>query len=199
MARTHQLIIHSIIFSVLALSSLGMGSMLNILRDHPLGLHYQTPAQRLLHQSSTLKVDDGDDEQNMIKNYVRTAKAQNSHPAMRKEIEIVSLEKLREWKQEERAVIFDVRPHLFYQIGHIPSSYSLQIKIFDVDYKTHTKRIDDAMKQGKEIVIYCAGPHCPDASKVAMRLKKMNYRNLSVFEGGWDVWEREGLEQESSL
>lgn len=191
MARIHQLIIHSGLFIALALSSLGMGSMINTLRENPLGVHYQTPAQRLL----AGRASDRSDRESQT----REAAESDSPIVMRNEIKIVGLSELREWQKEGRAVVFDVRPNLFYQIGHIPGSYSLQIKIFEEDYQTHKKRMDEAMKQGQEIVIYCAGPHCPDASKVAMRLQKMQYRNLSVFEGGWDVWDHSDLEQESSL
>lgn len=193
MARTHQLIIHSGLFIALALSSLGMGSMINILRESPLGVHYQTPAQRLLNESSN-RINDGENHDGKDK-----VGGGSGSMVMRKEIKVVAVNELREWQKAERAVIFDVRPNLFYQIGHIPGSHSLQIKVFEQDYQIHKTRIEDAMRQGREIVIYCAGPNCPDASKVAMRLQKMEYRNLSVFEGGWDVWDHSGLEQESSL
>ena len=92
-----------------------------------------------------------------------------------------------------------MRPDLFYQLSHIPGSLNLQIKEFDQDYKKHASLIKESMIQGKEIVLYCAGPHCPDASKTAKKLRDMNYGNLSVYEGGIEIWEKVGLDVVSTL
>lgn len=188
MANTHSLIRNTLVFAGLSFASLGIGYGVNTFRSQPLGIEYLTPAQRLSHSSSNQELKNSDAAEPSSESY-----------SIRKEIQVMSLDELVNLQNEDRVVIFDVRPSLFYQLSHIPSSLSLQIKEFDEDYQKHQTLISDSIKAGKEIVLYCAGPHCPDASKVAKKLAEKSYGNLSVFEGGVEVWERAGLDVESSM
>jgi len=44
-----------------------------------------------------------------------------------------------------------------------------------------------------EIVVYCAGPECPQSGAAAGKLQAYGYRNVKVYEGGLEEWEAVGL------
>ena len=188
------------LFTLIAFASLGLGSLINAFRAEPLALYYQTPAERLIASTTEEVVDQNAEE---ISSSGGNAPILDDRVAVplepRKNIQIIALEKLLKLKAKDQVLIFDVRPSLFYQLGHIPASLSFPIKEFEVFFTKYEADLIKAMEGGKEIVLYCAGPHCPDASKVAAQLRQKNLGNLSVFEGGWDEWEDSDLEQSSSM
>ena len=44
-----------------------------------------------------------------------------------------------------------------------------------------------------EIVVYCAGPECPQSGAAAEKLQAYGYRNVKAYEGGLEEWEVAGL------
>ena len=44
-----------------------------------------------------------------------------------------------------------------------------------------------------EIVVYCAGPECPQSRAAAEKLAAYGYANVKVYEGGLEEWEAAGL------
>jgi rhodanese-related sulfurtransferase len=43
-----------------------------------------------------------------------------------------------------------------------------------------------------EIVVYCAGPHCPQSRFAAEKLAKLGYHNVRAYEGGLQEWRQAG-------
>jgi rhodanese-related sulfurtransferase len=43
-----------------------------------------------------------------------------------------------------------------------------------------------------EIVVYCAGPHCPQSRLAAEKLTKLGYDNVRAYEGGLEQWRQAG-------
>lgn len=43
-----------------------------------------------------------------------------------------------------------------------------------------------------EIVVYCAGPHCPQSRLAAEKLTKLGYDNVRAYEGGLEEWKQAG-------
>ena len=43
-----------------------------------------------------------------------------------------------------------------------------------------------------EIVVYCAGPHCPQSRFAAEKLAKLGYDNVRAYEGGLQEWKEAG-------
>ena len=43
-----------------------------------------------------------------------------------------------------------------------------------------------------EIVVYCAGPHCPQSRLAAEKLTKLGYDNVRAYEGGLERWKQAG-------
>jgi rhodanese-related sulfurtransferase len=44
-----------------------------------------------------------------------------------------------------------------------------------------------------EIVVYCAGPECPQSGAAAEKLQAYGYANVRAYEGGLEEWEAAGL------
>jgi len=44
-----------------------------------------------------------------------------------------------------------------------------------------------------EIVVYCAGPECPQSGAAAEKLITFGYANVKAYEGGLEEWEAPGL------
>jgi len=43
-----------------------------------------------------------------------------------------------------------------------------------------------------DIVVYCAGPHCPQSRMAAEKLLKLGYDNVRAYEGGLEEWKQAG-------
>lgn len=43
------------------------------------------------------------------------------------------------------------------------------------------------------IVVYCAGPHCPQSGMAAEKLAALGYANVRSYEGGLQEWREAGL------
>ena len=45
-----------------------------------------------------------------------------------------------------------------------------------------------------EVVVYCAGPHCPQSGHAAEKLQSLGYTNVRAYEGGLEEWKGLGRE-----
>lgn len=100
----------------------------------------------------------------------------------------IPLGDLFQLQQENRVLIFDVRPALIYRLGHIPGAVSWPKGDFNARVTTHEPSITAARAEGKPVVVYCADLACPDARTVATWLSERGH-SVSVLEGGWDAWQ----------
>lgn len=48
-----------------------------------------------------------------------------------------------------------------------------------------------------EIVVYCAGPKCPQSGQAAEKLQALGYTNVRAYEGGLEEWKGAGHGVES--
>ncbi len=48
-----------------------------------------------------------------------------------------------------------------------------------------------------EVVVYCAGPKCPQSGMAAEKLRALGYTNVSAYEGGLEEWKGAGHDVES--
>ncbi|MBX3742723.1 MAG: rhodanese-like domain-containing protein [Akkermansiaceae bacterium] len=98
-------------------------------------------------------------------------------------------------QQENRVLIFDVRPAFLYQLGHIPGAVSWPKAGFDSQLPANEARIAAARAAKKPVVVYCVDFACPDARTVATWLSERGH-STAVLEGGWDAWKTGGLPAE---
>jgi rhodanese-related sulfurtransferase len=110
----------------------------------------------------------------------------------RGKVSSISLEDFFLLQQSGKAVVFDARLALFYQLGHIPGAINLPKNRCDDAIWKRESEIKNAVAEGKTIVVYCSGMMCPDARAVAMHISGFGYP-ASVFSGGWDTWKEAGM------
>ena len=96
--------------------------------------------------------------------------------------------------QQNDLVIFDARPHTFYQLGHIPKALNLSRNEFEKDLRFIREKIP--YLHTKKLIVYCSDSFCDDSRKVAEKLIQAGLRQVSVFEGGWAEWQEAGLVEE---
>ena len=105
----------------------------------------------------------------------------------------VGIEQLFLLKGEGRVLVVDVRPRVFFAMGHIEGATSLPLKSFESAYPKKKPAFDAAVAAGQVIVLYCADLNCPDGYAVAKRLSARGY-STSLYKGGWAEWKAAGLE-----
>ncbi len=52
---------------------------------------------------------------------------------------------------------------------------------------------ESAFRRDTEIIVYCAGPTCPQSRAAAQKLAHFGYTNVRAYEGGLEAWEAAGL------
>ena len=68
-------------------------------------------------------------------------------------------------------------------------SGSRRVPLDKVGNETREKKIG----KDAEIVVYCAGPKCPQSRFAAEKLGKLGYENARAYEGGIQEWKEAGL------
>lgn len=94
--------------------------------------------------------------------------------------------------QSGKAYMIDVRPPLYYRLGHIDGAASMPLIKYDKIIAANRPLLDAAIKSGKVIVLYCQNTNCPDAHKTGLKLIKLGY-SVSVYRGGWEEWKHAGF------
>ena len=106
----------------------------------------------------------------------------------------VDLGRLFELRDDDKALLIDVRPASFYARRHIPGAISLPKKAYATEFPGKRPELDAAVKAGKILVLYCADEDCPDGYAVAKLLAEEGYSS-SLYKGGWREWKQAGLEE----
>lgn len=91
--------------------------------------------------------------------------------------------------QSKAALIYDVRPTLFYKMGHIPNAISFPKDDFDRAFSKHEPNILAANKNNTPVIVYCTDAACPDALIVADKLAARGH-DISLLRGGYDSWKK---------
>lgn len=108
------------------------------------------------------------------------------------EITGVEMGQLFTMLQSGKVYLIDVRPPLFYRLGHIDGAVNFPLRKYDAMLPKHHPLIKSALKEGKVVVLYCQNLNCPDAYKTATKLVKYGH-SFSIYKGGWEEWKRSGL------
>lgn len=106
------------------------------------------------------------------------------------EIDISGLFALRE---TGKALIYDVRLPLYHKLGHIEGSILFYPKPFDEAFAAEKPRMNQALKDGKTIVVYCGGADCDDSHIVGKMIAERGIP-VSVYSGGWAEWKQVGID-----
>ncbi|HEY2523564.1 MAG TPA: rhodanese-like domain-containing protein [Candidatus Binataceae bacterium] len=156
--------------ALLALASLAVGLMMNRFSSQPLPMVYQTTEQRFDAELTTLV----------------TAPPFKIAPAA-----TVGLPEFRSAVETGGTLIFDARPSVFFEQGHVPGALNLARDDFASDYRKLAPVLKTATD--KPIIVYCSGGDCHDSRLVANALVSLGFNDVRVFTGGWEAWSKAGL------
>lgn len=104
----------------------------------------------------------------------------------------VSTSELRRILAERSAIVFDARPFHEYAISHIPGALNVAPKpgvpmsVYVSDVVEIGRVLGDDM--GASIVLYCNGPFCGKAKRLADELLAAGYANVRRYQLGIPVW-----------
>ena len=168
---------------IMATFALVAGFTLNHFREQPLPLVYVPRAERL--QESVARMTDA--------RPANPAPATGTSSASLGEPEVIDLARFHDLVGQ-KAAILDARPSLFYRAGHVPGAHSLARETFETDFHREGGYLA-AHRQGP-VVVYCSGDACVDSRMVAAGLQKLGYKQVLVFQGGWEEWQQAGLPEE---
>ena len=71
---------------------------------------------------------------------------------------------------------------------------SRRVPLDRVGREAHEK----GLAKDAEVVVYCAGPHCPQSGYAAEKLQSLGYTNVRAYEGGIEEWKAAGYEVEQA-
>ena len=92
----------------------------------------------------------------------------------------ISTEELRKILAEQKATVFDARPHEEFAISHIPGVVNAR-----------TLAVIERIVQGNKaalIVLYCNGPFCGKSKRLAEKLLAAGYTKVRRYQLGMPVW-----------
>lgn len=122
-------------------------------------------------------------------------KRERLKPSERGEVSSISMDKLFELQQSGNVLLYDARPSVLFNAGHIAGAINFPKSIAGDVIKVREPELKSAKTSGKTIVVYCSGPLCSDARTVARLLASHGYSS-SVFPGGWEHWKNADLPTE---
>jgi len=92
-----------------------------------------------------------------------------------------------------KACFVDARSEYVFYSSHIKGARSLSASRFDEQFPEFRQQVPAETF----IVVYCINDKCGKARHVAQLLKKNGYRNVRVFTGGIDEWNKAGYPLET--
>lgn len=100
-----------------------------------------------------------------------------------REPQLISTEAAFRLFEARTAIFLDARKPEHYEFGHIPGA-----RLLTWTGNETPPALPANLNYGQEIVVYCSDPGCEMAVELAYFLAGNGFRNISIFEGGWDAW-----------
>ena len=94
----------------------------------------------------------------------------------------VSLEDAKKLFDAKEVVFLDARPASIYKRGHIPGAISVPYNSMEKE-----KLMADIPKD-QNLIVYCYSAKCSQASILDIRIRKLGYEKIAIFEGGIVEW-----------
>jgi rhodanese-related sulfurtransferase len=95
--------------------------------------------------------------------------------------------------QLKNTVFLDSRYPEDFKSGHIKGAINLPYE----EFEEHAPQILPKLPKDEEIITYCDGSECETSLLLARELMDLGYRDVKVFFGGWQEWEKAGLSVET--
>jgi len=104
----------------------------------------------------------------------------------------ISTAELQTILERKSAVVFDARPFMEFAVSHIPGAVNLSAKpgVSKALYVSDVAEIGRVVKDDKAapVVLYCNGPYCGKAGRLAAELLEAGYTNVKRYQLGTPVW-----------
>ena len=97
----------------------------------------------------------------------------------KKEISLYEMKKIVDTGQ---ITVVDARYDRFYKRGHLPGAVSIPYNTTFLDSLTA------GFDKGKPLITYCFSPTCPQADRLADRLREAGFTDVAVFKPGYKAW-----------
>ena len=83
--------------------------------------------------------------------------------------------------------VVEALPAQYFEQGHLPGAINIP--------HTEVRALAPQLLSDKDaaIVVYCAGPTCPQSGQAAAKLVTLGFTNVRAYEGGLEEWKEAGL------
>jgi len=103
-------------------------------------------------------------------------------------IPFIDEKKAREFFDDAATVFLDARTEEDYRDGHVRGAHSLP----EPELEARFAEVEPFLPPDARIILYCSGPDCDMAEKVAIFLAKMGRSNLMIMTAGFPAWKAAG-------
>jgi rhodanese-related sulfurtransferase len=108
--------------------------------------------------------------------------------AFRAGVPVVFLTGARERVNNPATVIFDARVPEQFEAGHLPRAHNLPVGAVD----QRIGRYASLVTPETSILVYCGGADCSDALELAVKLREIGFKDLTLYPGGYAEWAEYG-------
>lgn len=98
--------------------------------------------------------------------------------------EVVDTARARRIAETGSHLILDARPREQFAGGHLPGAVSLPI----VDFEQTLPEVLPLLSSGLPLMVYCTGPRCDEALRLAIRLEEAGFPGAAVYVDGMMGW-----------
>ncbi|RMD48369.1 MAG: rhodanese-like domain-containing protein [Ignavibacteria bacterium] len=109
------------------------------------------------------------------------------------QLKIIDVKTAYNYWKDGTIIFIDGRDKWDFAEGHIPGAINLpEYKIDELE-----KEIG-ALNKDNKYIVYCSGEDCDASKRLAEHLMKKGFRNILVFEGGFEEWLANNFPKETS-
>jgi len=104
--------------------------------------------------------------------------------------ESIDVEGMLSLQDRSKLLIVDARSRFYFRKRHIPNAINVPWNDIDGAYRRAGL---EAVEFDSAVVVYCESSNCKDSKVVASAFRSLGYKNVTVFTGGLQEWERAEL------
>jgi rhodanese-related sulfurtransferase len=119
----------------------------------------------------------------LFKTHVKALKPQMQIHLSEADAELVS-----QMRGDPGSMLLDARLPWLFGRGHIPGAVSLPVSSF----ATALAPLLPRLRAARLVIVYCGGPNCDDAADLAGKLFGAGIKDLLIYRGGVEDWQRRG-------
>ncbi|MFC1834714.1 rhodanese-like domain-containing protein [Thermodesulfobacteriota bacterium] len=103
-------------------------------------------------------------------------------------VDLINEKDARKLFASGEAVFVDARSHEDYDKSHVEGAIFLPPE----DVEERYVLVQPLLPEDARIILYCYGPECDMAERVAEFLGQLGYRNMKIMSAGYAAWEKAG-------